>query len=229
MTTALDLVTYALIDSGRIGEGETPTADESASGLALLNQMLAVWRLDNVFVYAQQLTTFAPTGATSYTVGTGLDVDMIRPTSVDAIYWRLGTVDYPVRLLDSFEQYQSIALKTETGEPLYAFYLPSYTSGTLYLVPQPSTGTMRVISQVALPTTSVLADTLSLPPEYDLPIRTNLAVLMMGVYGAPVRQGVVAAAASSLRLLKRNNLRIEPLNLPGAIPQSKRPNILSGQ
>lgn len=227
-TTVLAVVTHALKDANVLGEGETPSADQSQDALATLNQMLALWQLENVYVYAQQDTSFSPDGSVSYTVGTGANVVMDRPPKIDALYWRIGTLDYPITLIDTFEQYESMAQKTEAGEPLYAFYLPSYPTGTLYLTPQPSTGSVHIVSNVALPTANTLADDLILPPEYVLPVRANLTVLLCGTYGAPVRPSVAAAAVGGLKLLKRNNLRIQPLGMPGAIPTDARASIFAG-
>jgi hypothetical protein len=229
MTTVLTVVTQALVDSGVLDDGEAASAAEAQRVLGLFNQMLALWSIDNVNVYAQQETSFSPDGAVSYTVGSGADVNMTRPARIDRAFWRSSGIDYPIAILDTFEQWESIEQKTQAGEPMYAFYLPSYATGTLFLYPQPSTGAVHLVSNVALPTDSALADTLSLPPEYILPIRTNLTLLVAGSYGAPVRPAIAAAAASSLRLLRRNNLRIQPLTMPGAIPVSiSRGNIIGG-
>jgi hypothetical protein len=228
MTTVLAVVTHALKDCGFLGEDETPSGSVGPDALATLNQMLALWQVDGLNVYAQQDTSFSPTGAVSYTVGTGGNIAMTRPTKVDGLFWRDGTLDYPITLLDTFEQYESLPQKTQAGEPLYAFYLPSYPLGTLYLTPQPSSGSVHLITQVSLPASNALADTLTLPPEYVLPIRANLTVLLCGTYGSPVRPSVAAMAANGLRMLRRNNVRIQPLCMPGAIPQRSRSNILAG-
>jgi hypothetical protein len=228
MTTVLSVITDALADANVTDRGETPSANDSQTALDLLNQMLAMWQVDNVTVYAQQRTSFSPSGALSYAVGTGQTVNMARPARIDRAYWRLDGIDYPITLLDTFEQYESIEQKTQAGEPQFAFYLPSYANGTLYLYPQPSTGTMYLVTQVTLPASNALADTLTLPPEYVLPIRSNLTVLVCGAYQAPVKPAIAATAMSSLRLLKRNNLRIQPLVMPGSIPVGTRSNIISG-
>lgn len=228
MTTVLSVITDALADANVIDRGETPSADDSQTALDLLNQMLAMWQVDNVTVYAQQRTSFSPTGALSYAVGTGQTVNMARPAKFDFAYWRDNGIDSRIKFLDTFEQYESIPQKTQAGEPQFAFYLPSYTTGTLYLYPQPSTGTVYLISQVMLPASNALGDTLTLPPEYVLPIRSNLTLLVCGAYGAPVKPAIAATAQSSLRLLKRNNLRIQPLCMPSGVPVGERSNIISG-
>ncbi len=227
--TITELISLALRDANVIGEGETGNGSQMADALATLNQMLAVWAVDNINVYAQQVTTFAPTGALSYTVGTGATVNMIRPAKINAVYWRDNAIDYVVTLLETFEEYESLPQKTEAGEPLCAFYLPSYETGTLYLYPQPSTGTIRLISQVALPASNELADTLTLPAEYVLPIRLNLYVLLAGMFGAQIKPALAQAAVATLRTVRRNNLRIQPLHMPDAIPSYRHANIISGQ
>lgn len=228
VTNVLDLIEFSMQDCGYLDPGETLSAEDSSLGLATLNQMLALWQTENVNVYAQQVISFSPTGAVSYSVGTGADISTTRPTKIDAAYWRSNNVDYPITLVDTYQQYESIAEKTQTGEPLYAFYLPSYTNGTLYLFPQVSSGTVRLVTQVVLPTENTLAADLSLPPEYVLPIRLNLSLLLAGTYGAPVRPTVAAMAANTLRALKRNNLRIQPLTMPSGIPTHIRSNIITG-
>jgi hypothetical protein len=229
-TTVASLIAGALKDIEVLGEGETASTEQGTDALALLNQMLALWQTQNVYVYAQQVTSFSPDGAASYTVGTSQDVNMTRPERIDQAYWRSGTTDYPITLLPTFQQYQAISDKTETGEPLYAFYLPSYTTGTLYLYPQPSTGSVYLVSQVRLPQpSSATSGDLTLPPEYMLPVRANLALLLAPMFGKKPNQLLVNLAANSLRLLRRNNLRLEPLALPASIPTHNRAtNILSG-
>ena len=216
MTTVTGLIHLALFDTDIIGEGETASADIAQNALDTFNQMLAMWQAENILIYAQQETSFTPTGALSYTVGTGATVNMARPKKIDAAFWRSGSLDYPITMLDTFEQYESIPQKTQAGEPQYAFYRPSYANGTLYLYPQPSSGTVYLVSQVTLPADTALADTLTLPPEYMLPLRMNLYLLLAGSYGAPIKPSLAAAAASTLKTLRRNNLRIQPLTVPTA-------------
>jgi hypothetical protein len=112
---------------------------------------------------------------------------------------------------------------------MYAFYLPSITTGTLYLYPQPSDGSVRIITNATLPLQAALVDSITLPYQYVLPIRTNLYVLIAGMYGAPVKAALAQTAANTLRALKRNNTRIEPLYMPWGIPMRRRGDILSGE
>lgn len=226
MTTVSQLIHSALRDANVIGEGETASADTANAALEAFNQMLGSWQVENIKVHAQRDTSFTPTGATSYTVGTGASVNVARPAKIDMVYWSSGGIDYPVTILETYEQWESIPQKTQAGEPQYAFYLPTTTTGTLYLYPQPSSGTVHVVTQLALPSSSALGDTLTLPAEYILPIRLNLYLLLAGMYGAPIKPALAAMAASSLSALKRSNLRIQPLYVPVGVPRTG--NIIAG-
>lgn len=59
--------------------------------------------------------SFPATGASSYTVGTGQNVNIPRPDRIEAAFVRLvnGTqqVDYPLDVLGSREDYNLVALK----------------------------------------------------------------------------------------------------------------------
>ena len=226
--TITELIALAMRDANIIGEGESATGAQTQDALDTLNQMLAQWAVDNSTIYAQQEVSFTPTGASTYTVGSGANVNMVRPARIDGMFWRSGGIDYPITMLDTLSQWESIPDKTEAGEPLMAFYLPSLTTGTLYLYPQPSSGTVYLIAQASLPFSNALADSITLPTEYQLPIRLNLYVLLAGMYGAQLKPALVKWADQSLKALKRTNLRIETLCMPEAIPMHRRSNIISG-
>jgi hypothetical protein len=227
MTTVAEVIAWSLKDAGVIGEGEAASAEASNDAFNTLKQMLALWQVDNVHVYAQTETSFSPNGSASYTVGALGTVVMTRPAKIDAAFWRSNSLDYPIRVLGTFEEYESIVQKTQSGQPQALFYNPTYTLGTLYLYPQPSTGTVHLITQAALPELASQTATITLPPEYVLPIRASLAVLLCAMFQTPVRPELAALAQSSWRIVKRNNLRIGTLS--AAICGHGRGNIFAGQ
>lgn len=210
MTTLATLISLALKDAGVLGEGETPNAEMTADALATFNQMLALWQVKNVLVYAQQEFSFAPTGALSYAVGPGATVDMTRPAKLDQVFWRLDGQDTPIIQLQTFEQYETITPKIQAGSPAHCFYNPTHTTGTLHIHPQPDTGTIHLVTRVSLPQPSAASETLTLPPEYMLPVRANLASLLAPMYGARLSPTIEKMAINGLRSLKRNNLRTNP-------------------
>lgn len=226
MTTVAEVMTLALKDANALGEGETASAAMTSDAFATFQQMLAMWQIDNLFVYAQVSSSFAPTGATSYTVGTAGTIAITRPDKIDYAFWRSGTTDTPIEILSTYEEYQSIASKTLAGDALYAFYLPSYTLGTLYLYPQPSTGTVHLVRQERLPSLTATSDTVTLPPQYIMPIRFSLAEIYSVVFQTPLPPGIPVMAARARETLRRSNLRIEELSMPEGLPRQPISSIL---
>lgn len=213
MTTAADIIQQSLKDVEVIGESETASAETLADALTTLNQMLALWSTQGVYVYAQTETSFAPTGALSYTVGPSGNFNISRPSVIDYVLWRSDGVDYWVKLLDTFEEYQSISSKTLIGQPSCAFYLPSITQGLLYLYPQPNTGSVKITTRVKLPVYTAASDSLTIPPEFEIVVRYSLAELLSINMGKKLRPDIAAMAMKTRKIMKRNNLKIKPLEI----------------
>jgi len=228
MSTVAEVLGWALRDAGVMGEGETASAATTSDAFETLKQLMALWQVENVFVYAQSESSFVPTGAVSYTVGTLGTVAISRPAKILSAFWRLNALDYPIEILQTFEEYQTIVQKTQAGEPDLLYYNPSFSLGRLYLHPQPSTGAVHLITQTKFADLEGTATDMSLPPEYTMPIRTNLAVLLCGMFGTPLRPEIEAMARASWKIVKRNNLRIQPLGMPLELPGYRRGNIIAG-
>lgn len=212
MTTAYEVMVMSLNDAGVLAEGETPSADVAATAFNTLTQMLAMWQIDGLYVNAKVTNSFSPNGASSYTVGTGGTANFARPEKIDYAFYRLDSIDYPIRILATYEEYEAIPQKTLAGQPEYVFYNPTVTLGTLYVYPQPSTGAIHLVSTVRFPVLSTSADAITLPSEYIMPIRFNLSELLAAVFNTPIHAGVVMAAGRSRAALKRNNVRIPTLS-----------------
>jgi len=228
MSTVAEVLGWALRDASVTGEGETASAATTSDAFETLKQLMALWQVENVFVYAQSESSFVPTGAVSYTVGTLGTVAISRPAKILSAFWRLNALDYPIEILQTFEEYQGIVQKTQAGEPDLLYYNPSFSLGRLYLHPQPSTGTVHLITETKFADLASTATDMSLPPEYTIAIRTNLAVLLCGMFGTPLRAEIEAMARASWKIVKRNNLRIQPLGMPLALPGYRRGNIIAG-
>lgn len=228
MTTVSTVLNLALKDAQVLGEGNTASAETTADALETLTEMLALWQIERMYVYAQKDDSFVPTGAQSYTVGTGGVVNITRPVKIDAAYWNYNGSDIPIEILTSFEDYEYIITKTLVSNPNVMFYQPSYPLGTLYLYPQPNNGTVHLVTRVQLPVPAATTDTLTIPPEYVLPIRASLAEMLCATFQTKLSPDIAALAARSRKVLKRNNLRINELSMPPSIMRRNRSNIITG-
>lgn len=217
MSTAADIITLALKDIQVLDETETPSAALMADALTTLNQMLAMWQADKMFIYAQIDTTTAATGATTYTVGSGGAFNIsVAPVKLDYAFLRVSNIDYPIEILNNWEDYQSIALKGIAGTyPEYLYYNPTVPLSTIYVYPQPTTGTFHLISSVALPVYTASANAINLPAEYDLAIRFSLCELLAAMMGKSLRPDISQLGAKARGIIKRNNLHIKELDLGG--------------
>jgi hypothetical protein len=74
-TTALDLCIAALKDSGAIGVGQTPLAEDLSDAQARLQWMLQQWERQRWLVYHLVTKSILCTGATTYTLGPLGDID----------------------------------------------------------------------------------------------------------------------------------------------------------
>ena len=119
MTTALDILTLAFKDAGILGVGQSLLPEDYNDALTRMNMMIAQWRIKRWLVWHLVDKSVVSTGAQSYTVGPGGDIDVsVRPDKLESAFFRMlpganGTqsVDYPLTMLFSYEDYARITLK----------------------------------------------------------------------------------------------------------------------
>ena len=233
-TTALDLITLALKDIGALGIGQSISPDDTADALATLNMMLGQWQGERLSVYHLVDTAFPSTGAQSYSVGYGGDINVQRPIAINAAYGRLNAgsstpIDYPITVLDSREDYSRIALKSLQSFPGWAYYDAAYPLGNLIFYPVPNNAfELHVVTMEALPQFDVPAQTISLPPEYIAAIRYNLALYLAPSYQLDPQRALVALASNAKRVVKRMNTQIQAMQMPRGLGSRQRFNIFSG-
>jgi hypothetical protein len=225
VATVTSIVKLALKDAGVIGGRETPTDDEMQDAMDTLNQMLAMWRTQTLSVYCQKQETIAVTGATSYTIGTGGNLNVERPVSVDAMFWRLNDVDTPLNPLHSFEDYQDIGVKNLQGTPEGYYYRPAYPLGQLFVYPIPTEGTLYLTLKQPMPVYTTINDDITLPPEYEGAIRWNLAAMLCATFGMPITPEIDRYASQTKRALKINNSQLKTMRMPNAVMTTSLYNI----
>lgn len=224
--TVSDIIRRALRSIGAIAGGETPSSTEEADALQVLNAMLDSWNTESLSVYALRDETLTLTGAASYTIGSGGDLNTTRPVRLETAYERISDADYHVRLASADAWYR-LASKTTTGEVAeWLYYEPSYPLGRLYLYPQPTTGVLHLVTRVPLAAYSA-ADSLALPPGYQDAIVYHLAMRLAPEYGRPVTPELAALARAAKDNIKLGNFRV-PIMSTG-FEGARRSDIWSGE
>lgn len=224
--TAGNLIARALRLAGVLASGESPDATMQSDALDTLNSMLDAWRTESLMVYALRTEQLTVTGAASYTIGEGGDLDTTRPVKIEAAYWRSGEIDYPLAIASAVTWAQIADKSTASDVPEWLYYEPSYPLGTLYLNTIPQTGTLHLVTWTPLSQFGAF-DEIALPPGYRELITYQLAARLCTEYGRPVSAEIAAIAKATKDDVKRANFRA-PIMQTG-LASGRRYDIQSGR
>jgi len=243
-TTMGDLVNEALKESGRIGVGQTPLAEDFNGGWMRLQWMLQQWERKRWLVYHLETKLVVSTGATSYTVGPGGSVDTgvgsVRPDKIESAFVRQlaqspgNNIDWPLTLLQSMEDYNRIVLKGLVSFPGNAFYDPAWPLGNLYAWPVPTASiySIGITIKAQLPVSFLnQAVVFTLPYEYYAAVLYNLALRLRPKYGIGTYPGdpLPGLVRDSLAVLRGANAAIARLHVPRDLMRGGLYNIYSDQ
>jgi hypothetical protein len=216
MATAGEQIEAALRLIGFLGEGETPSGTIGATCLEALNQMLDAWSVSRLLVYStqDQALTWASGNATRTLGPTGQLVGLRPVQLLPDTYYTVGSQTYPIRII-SRDKYSAIADKAATS-PLPEFLVIDYDTpnATLTLYPVPSQNlSFHFISVTEFTQPALYSTELVLPPGYLRAVKYNLAVELAAEFGTQAKPSVQRIASTSLRALKRANVRPEDMVL----------------
>ena len=162
----------------------------------------------------------------------------VRPAKVESAFLRQiqlsqpNQVDYPMQILQSMEDYNSIALKQLTSFPGAVFLDSGWPLAQLfcYPVPQANIYSINISVLEQLPASfSTLATAINLPYEYYSAILYNLALRLRPVYQIPGYPGdpLPGLAKNSLATLRGANTQIARLKMPAGLIRPGVYNIFS--
>lgn len=207
MTTARDLITRSLRLIQVFSQGEALPSADAADGLEALNDLLGSWSNEANLAFHEKDDSLTLTGATSYTVGSGGDLDTTRPLRITGAYVRQNGNDYALTIVGN-RWWDRVTDKDATGRPEYLYYEAEFPLGVVNLWPVgDSSYTLFFSSWKQLPSFTNLSDTVSLPPGYERAIAYNLALELAPEYERDPRPAVVEIARQAKRNIKSTNLR----------------------
>lgn len=239
-TTATDLCIAAMRECGALGVGQSATGTDLADTQARLQWMLQEWERKRWLVNYLVTMVHTSTGALSYTLGPGGDIDTgvgsVRPAKIESGFLRQLTsnqpVDYPLERLESREDYNRVTLKQLTSFTGAYYYEPSWPLGVVYPVPiaQASVYALGLSFMAQLPSVFATANTvINLPYEYYSAIVSNLALRLRPKFGLGTWPGdpLPGMAKDTLNTLRAANFQVSRLTMPGAILRPGIYNIFS--
>lgn len=230
-----DLIRNALMRVNVLQSGEDLSAADAADGFIQLQMWvdyLATQRLTIPYILRTTFTITSTKGtlASPYTVGTGGDVSVTKPTSIEFVRFQdtniSPTLEYRMDPLTD-DAWASIPQKNLTSAlPRYYYYNPTYQNGvtnygSLYFWPVPTQtllqGVLYAPSQV--PTPVNLTDSIVLPAGYQWFIQENLALIYAATFreNLPVDPAITKSAADSMKWIKSLNVRMSDMALDRAI------------
>jgi hypothetical protein len=192
------------------------SANDGALALELLNGLLDQWSAESLAIYESTRTVkaFTPSDGT-YTVGTGGDVNIVRPVFIDAINLvnanTSPSIETPLNWLTD-PMYQAIPQKDLTNTyPQSWWYDPTFSNarGTLQFWPIPTGSNLSfaLYSPTAVARFAALTTAFSLPPGYERMLRTNLALELAAPFEKEPSDWLIEAARESKATVKRANIR----------------------
>lgn len=206
-TIAIDMIKSAMRHIGILATGETPDAAQAQDGLKALNDVLELWTLDGMAVWAGLTDNFTTVGAQqSYTVGPTGDWVTARPVTIMGAVGAYLGVEYPIGRW-TFEQYNAVTVK-QTGAtfPERYCYVNDYPNATVFFWPVPVEGmTIRLDIQTQLTQIATIATAVSLPPGYVPALEWALAGMLASQYGVQLNGQQLAAIRGTEAAVKKSN------------------------
>ena len=183
--TANEIITAALRRLMVIHSGQTPTANQYADGLEVLNDLVSSWSADLNLVYEDTVESLSiPTGTQSFTIGASGDQISTRPLEIRVATLTKGNVEYTMDIIDE-KTYRSFSNKGSTGQPFRLYYRNTYPNGTIYF--EKTTDTAYTLNLHSIKQLTSFPDgttSVSLPEHYERALKANLAIELADEMGA---------------------------------------------
>lgn len=223
-----DLIKLSAKQAGILGVGQTLSGEDMQDCFNLLNLMLGELSGQRLSVYHLIDVSFTGTGATSYTIGPGGQINSQLPSRIEAAYSRNNGVDTPLSIIHAREDYDRIGLKSLQSFPQYVFLDTSYPLANLYVWPVPSSLYQITLSIMAeLTAFNTVGDTINLPRPYQSFLMWALAVDICGAFGVEPPALAVARAKGTKNTLKRLNAQIPVARMPRDLIRNGQYNVYS--
>lgn len=223
--SVLDLLTDAMIKIGALAVGETPTAEEAATGIGDLNLLIDTMNARKLFIYNVDFTSYTLIpNHQPHTIGPGVGIFdftvTTRPTKIVAANLVLTNVSPPVNAPlnirdDAWWANQRVQGLTSTV-PTDLYYSPSWDFGQLFLWPIPTFPFgIQLETWTSLIQFDQLTDIVNLPPGYTAFLTYMLAVQFCASFDRQVPPAVAAMAAAAIKAVQGLNSDSPRITLRG--------------
>lgn len=228
-TTAIKIIRGALGVTNSVGVDQVLTADETALGVEVFNDILEQWSTDSLSLWGQADQTFMTVpGQKTYAIGPTGDWVGDRPVNIsEDAYTVLPVGDAtPTSFVCSSlsrQQYNDIAVKDQQNNfAMRYWYTADFPNGTLILWPVPSVAAPFTFSssRILTPITNAGA-IISFPPGYAKAFKWVLAVELAPYFGKQASDDVKSIARDAYASIKRANKEAAILQFDSTLQQPR--------
>lgn len=237
-TTALQIINLAAKDAGILGVGQALSAEDIADYFRRLNNLVRQWNLKRWLIWHLRDLSLVSTGAQSYTIGPQGDFNIsVRPDKLaDGCFLRQlvdtgQPVDYPLEILQSYEDYNHLPLKNLTSFSYYVFLDTSWPLGRVYVYPISSSAIYEIhlLVKDVLEQFDTPSQVLALGDEYASGLEYELAIRMCAATGQAASDDLKGLARDALQTIRTSNYQIARLRMPAGLIRQGIYNIYTDQ
>jgi hypothetical protein len=223
------MLTDALTTAGVLGLEEDAEQAMINKAMRIFNRMIAQWQHERYLVY--QLVDYGvkSTGANYYSVGRGqpfnidprpdrLEFAFLRQTSGGGAPPNAGTqpFDWPLEVIDAYENYASIRLKSLGTFSAAVFYDPGSPIGRVLPWPIPQAGIyeIHILVKQTLQRFVDLNQQITFPPEYEAALEWCAARRFRVGFQMPDDPPLNSLAAQGKNIIRKANAQVPTLRMP---------------
>lgn len=140
--SARNLLTRAARMINFLGSNQAFTSEEANDAFEVYREWMEGLNNQGLSSYATTRNEFTLSASTSsYTIGDGATFNVLRPDKILQAAWQSGGLEYPIQVVDTFEEWGRIPVKSTTSTLPQAVYLETdydangYATVLVYPVP----------------------------------------------------------------------------------------------
>lgn len=234
------LIGDALVTGGVVGVDEAVEDLIFNKAMRIANRMLSQWQHERYLVFQLVDYGVVSTGAYYYAVGQGQPFNINpRPDRLEYAFLRqvsnngspaphAGTqpFDWPLEVIDAYENYAAIRLKTLGTFSAAVFYDPGFPVGRIlpWPIPQASIYEIHIVVKQTLPLFVNVNQSVVFPPEYEGALEWCLArrfaTAFQVILPQELQMQINQLAAQGKNVIRKANTQIPTLRMPHELDRS---------
>jgi hypothetical protein len=223
------LIIDALVTGGIVGLDEAVEQAVFNKALGIANRMISQWQHERYMVYQLVDYGVASTGANYYPVGLKQAFNINPPPDrlEFAFLRQVGSgippapggqqpFDWPLDVIDAYEDYAAIRLKSLGTFSAAVFYDPGFPTARLlpWPIPQASIYEIHIVVKQTLQRFINAEQTVTFPPEYEAALEWCMARRFRVAFQLPRDPDLNILAAQGKNIIRKANTMIPTLRMP---------------